>query len=133
MYRDFFLSLRCQYSEGKLNLAKPLLLLAMLRLIDNGSVKNNVFSFEIIQKEYNQLQKGYNVKAPCHYPVYYMDSEEFYHLKWNKDVIKVRVPSTKFIRNNILYAYFDNALWELLQEDQIRENFTSSIINFYLK
>lgn len=133
MYRDFFLSLHCQSSNGKQNLAKPLLLLSMLRLIDNGSVKNNIFYFEDIQREYAILQKEYNVKAPCQYPVYYMESEEFYHIKWLAEAIKVNVPSAKFIRDNVQNVYLDNALWDLLQEDQIRKDFTSSVVNFYLK
>lgn len=133
MYRDSFLSLHCQVNGGNQNKAKPILLLAILQLIDDRIANNNMFYFDDVLKKYCVLQKQYNIKAPCHYPTYYLDTEDFYHLKWKKTELKVKVPSCKFIRENIEYIYLDNALWDLLQKDQIRDSYSSSIVNYYLK
>lgn len=58
-----------------------------------------------------------------------MSAEPFYHIKWKKQ--QDRLPhdsSSKFIRENVEYAYFDNALWDLLQDKETRDYFRESII-----
>ncbi len=37
----------------------------------------------------------------------------------------------KAIRDNVEYAYLDNALWDLLQEKDIRELVKSEIMRFF--
>ena len=46
--------------------------------------------------------------------------------------IKTHTPSAKLIRENIEYAFLDNALYDLLQERQMREYFQTLIINNFL-
>lgn len=41
------------------------------------------------------------------------------------------VSSNKFIRDNVEYAYLDNALWDLLQDKDIRELMKSEIVRFF--
>ena len=45
----------------------------------------------------------------------------------------LRTPSAKLIRENVKYAYLDNALWDLLQEQEMRDYFRKIIIEHYLK
>ena len=63
----------------------------------------------------------------------FLENEAFFHLKWLKTRIKTHTPSAKFIRENVEYAYFDNALWDILQDCQMREYFKSIIISNFLK
>ncbi len=131
-YKDAFKSLHCSVCNGKVNIAKPLLLLAMLDLIDY-STRDNRIDISSIAEKYTELQKQYESTTPCQYPLYFMENEEFFHLKWRDTRIKTHTPSAKLIRENVEYAYFDNALWDLLQDKQMRECFKTIIISNFLK
>ena len=39
---------------------------------------------------------------------------------------------TKFVRENIEYAYLDNALWDLLQEPQIQQQLRETLVTHFL-
>ena len=66
------------------------------------------------------------------YPYYFMNSESFWHLKWKENYIKTKAPSAKFIRDNIEYAYLDNALWDLLQEPEVRQQLREALVSHFL-
>lgn len=131
-YKDAFKSLHCSVCNGKVNIAKPLLLLAMLDLMDY-STQNNRIDISNIIKKYTELQKQYESTTPYQYPIYFLENEEFFHLKWRNTRIKTHTPSAKLIRENVEYAYFDNALWDLLQDKQMRECFKTVITSNFLK
>lgn len=131
-YKDAFRSLHCSVCNGKVNIAKPLLLLAMLDLMDYSMRDNRIDISNIIEK-YTELQKQYESTTPYQYPLYFLENEEFFHLKWRNTRIKTHTPSAKLIRENVEYAYFDNALWDLLQDKQMRECFKTVITSNFLK
>lgn len=131
-YKDAFKSLHCSVCNGKVNIAKPLLLLAMLDLMDYSTQDNRIDISNIIKK-YTELQKLYESTTPYQYPIYFLENEEFFHLKWRNTRIKTHTPSAKLIRENVEYAYFDNALWDLLQDKQMRECFKTVITSNFLK
>ena len=131
-YKDAFKSLHCSMCNGKVNIAKPLLLLAMLDLMDYSTQENRIDISNIIKK-YTELQKQYESTTPYQYPIYFLENEEFFHLKWRNTRIKTHTPSAKLIRENVEYAYFDNALWDLLQDKQMRECFKTVITSNFLK
>ena len=131
-YKDAFKSLHCSVCNGKVNIAKPLLLLAMLDLMDYSTQDNRIDISNIIKK-YTELQKQYESTTPYQYPIYFLENEEFFHLKWRNTRIKTHTPSAKLIRENVEYAYFDNALWDLLQDKQMRECVKTVITSNFLK
>lgn len=131
-YKDAFSSLHCSICKGKVNVAKPLLLLSIMELIGD-SVQSNRFEIQSIKEKYEELQKQYAATTPYQYPLYFLENEDFFHLKWKKTRIKTHTPSAKLIRENIEYAFLDNALWDLLQEQQMREDFHTLVINNFLK
>ena len=131
-YKDAFKSLHCSVCNGEVNIAKPLLLLAMLDLMDYSTQDNRIDISNIIKK-YTELQKQYESTTPYQYPIYLLENEEFFHLKWRNTRIKTHTPSAKLIRENVEYAYFDNALWDLLQDKQMRECFKTVITSNFLK
>jgi putative restriction endonuclease len=71
--------------------------------------------------------------TPFFKPFYYLQFDGFWHLKGKTDNVKTDRPSPKFLRENIDYAYLDNALWDLLQEASIREHFKLIIESHHLK
>lgn len=132
MYKDEFCSLHCQVSSGKTNVAKPLVILAMLLLVRNKKTIENKFEISDIKRIYEELQNSYGATTPFQYPLYFLENESFYHLKWNERRIKTYSPSAKIIREHVQYACFDNALWDLLQDDDINELFQTIIKDNYL-
>lgn len=131
-YKDAFNALHCSVYRGKVNIAKPLLLLSILKLIGDD-VQSNRIEIYSIKEKYEELQKQYAATTPYQYPLYFLENEVFFHLKWKETRIKTHTPSAKLIRENIEYAFLDNALWDLLQEQQMREYFQTLVVNNFLK
>ena len=131
-YKDAICSLHCSVYKGKVNIAKPLLLLSILELIDDCT-QDNCIEIKRIKDKYEEIQKRYTATTPYQYPLYFLENEDFFHLKWKNKKIKTHTPSAKLIRENIEYAYLDNALWDLLQDYETRELFRTLLINNYLK
>lgn len=131
-YKTLLLSMKQKITNGKSNAAKPMLILAIIALIEKGEIIGNKIEFnESLDKEYQKLINFYNeANTSYQYPYYYLRNEGFYHIK---GLTNKKTPSVKFIKENIDYAYLDDALWELLQDASIREEFRNGIINHYLK
>lgn len=132
LYNDAFASIHCQIYKGKLNITKPLVIMAMLELIEQGDAVMNKFNIADIKESYERLQKNYSATTPYQYPIYFLENESFYHLKWKNSKVKTHTPSAKLIRENVEYAYFDNALWDLVQDQEMRNHFRTIIENCYL-
>ena len=133
LYNDAFASIHCQIIRGKLNIAKPLIIMSMFELIEQEHVFLNKFYIADIKESYERLQKKYSSTTPYQCPLYFLENESFYHLKWKNGRIKTHTPSAKLIRENVEYAYFDNALWDLVQKQEMRNHFRTIIENYYLK
>ena len=101
-------------------------------LIKQGYAVMNKFYIADIKESYERLQKRYSATTPYQYPLYFLENESFYHLKWKNSKIKTHTPSAKLIRENVEYAYFDNALWDLVQDQEMRNHFSKIIENYYL-
>lgn len=133
LYTDAICSLHCQICREKPNIAKPLMILAMINLIEKGNVSNGLFDIESMKNEYVKLQSYYSATTPYQYPLYFLENESFYHLKWTENRVITHTPSAKLIRENVKYAYLDNALWDLLQEQEMRDFFRKIIVEHYLQ
>lgn len=120
-------------AHGQINIAKPIMMLAIIQCIENGSIKaNRILYSESLIATYNELFrhycKGYITSSV--YPFYYLGSEDFYFIKGQK---AQTTPSAKFIRENIEYACLDDDLWELLKDPEIKSELTNAIIQHFIK
>lgn len=133
LYRIAFLSVKQKSTNGVTNAAKPALVIAVIDAIAAGEVKNNQIRFQDIEARYiSTLEKWQPEKTPLKYPFYHMESDGFWHLKWIGEQSTKRIsPSAKFIRENIEYAYFDNALWDLLQDEEARNGYIEAITKYF--
>jgi len=63
-----------------------------------------------------------------HKPFNYLQSDGFWHIQ-----MKTTIPlqSAKAIRDNVEYAFLDNALWDILQDRETRELLKNEIIRFF--
>ena len=54
LYNDAFASIHCQIYKGKHNIAKPLVIMAMLELIEQGYAVMNKFYIADIKESYER-------------------------------------------------------------------------------
>lgn len=132
-YKNLVLSMTLYRRHGKDNIAKPILLLAIIDGISNGYLIGNHITFtdELVAK-YNSLFHSFSSDpiTPCIYPFYYLNNDNFYYIK---GPTTRKTPSAKFLRENVEYAALDDELWDLLQDADTREEFKQSIIAHFLK
>lgn len=139
-FKNCVLSMHRGLAFGVPSNAKPLFLLALIKGIDEGVLLGNKFvygdSIEFIYRELCAYYEPNKKAAPFYKPFFHSASESYYYIKWKDGKMpehKWHTPSPKFLRENIDYAYLDDGLWELLQDQSIRNEFRELIINYYLK
>lgn len=132
-YRIAFLSLRQKVQRDKVNLAKPLLLLSVFEAIENCSLTSNRILYNEVKPIYEEiLQKVQNEPTPVKYPFFYLKSDGFWKLEWKNNFASIpATPSDKFLRENLAYAMFDQALWDLLQDSEVRNSYRDALINYF--
>ncbi len=131
-YKNLLLSMTVAKSHGAINIAKPVLLLAIFDGIERVDIQGTrILYCEQLITRYNAIFQQYREAiTPPVYPYYYLDSEEFYYIKGAK---AKTTPSAKFLREHVEYASLDDDLWTLLQDAVIRDEFKEAIIKHYIK
>lgn len=133
---------RCGNHRGRIIIAKPLFLLAIIEAIEKGFVQNNAIYLDNkqIAKLYEDTCKKYepNYKpSPIILPFYHLSKDSFYNIKWSGKPFKIsphaHSPSGKYLRENVEFAHLDSALWDLLQDANVREEFREQIIDFFIR
>lgn len=120
--------------NGVASIAKPMYVLAIIDGIEKGVVHNNrLFSADLFPV-FSKLCKNREIdKIPFfYYPYCYLQNDGFYNFHWKGNPTRITSPSAKFIREHIDYAYLDNALWDLLQDAEIRQEYKELIEKYYL-
>ena len=120
-------------SGDRVNLAKPVLLLSVFDAIENGALTSNRIHYNAVKPFYEALlPKVQEEPTPLKYPFFHMKSDGFWNLEWKSSSLKIPVsPSDKFLRENLEYAKFDQALWDLLQDQKTRDFYRNAISNYY--
>lgn len=122
-------------------IAKPVLLLALIKGIDNGMFTVNRIDYETIAKIYEYVFKQYADMAqqsehtPPYYPFYHLSTSLFWHLSplTPHASIKTNSPSAAWLRNNVEYAYLDTNMWHMLQQKDYRRRMTEFIVENNIK
>lgn len=126
---------------GIKKIAKPVLVLSIIRGIENGKFRHNKFLFEEVEEIYNnifeqyaEIAKQYDEKTPLSYPFYYLQTDTFWHLNFlEHSETETNSPSSAWIRRNVEYAYIDTELWLLLHNDDYRYRIKNFIIETKIK
>ena len=119
--------------KGTPIIAKPVLMLTIFQMIEDGILLGNnvAFSSELCETYSNLFRKYSNERiTPVIYPYYYLNSEEFYYIKGDTSR---RTPSLSFIKEHVEYAALDDELWDLLQDPDVRNDYREEIIKKFLK
>lgn len=132
-YKIAFLSIKQKVTCGKANLAKPVLILSVFDGIESGMITRNRIQYNVVKPLYEaKLREFQNEPTPIKYPFYHIKSDGFWKLEWKADSPAVpAAPSDKFLRVNLAYAMLDNALWDILQEKEVRGFYKAAIIDYY--
>ena len=120
-------------AHGQINIAKPIMMLAVIQCIEDGSIiANRILYSESLITTYNELFSQYSKGdiTSSVYPFYYLGSEDFYFIKGKK---AQTTPSAKFLRENVEYACLDDGFWELLQNPETRNELKKAIIQNFIK
>lgn len=131
-YKTELLSIKQKVTAGKSNIAKPVMLLTILKLIEDGHIIGNKILFDALLRDtYKSIFKRYQeiITEPV-YPFYYLRNDGFYHIKGDTSR---RTPSTKYVIEQCEYAYFDDGLWDILQDNDVLNDFKLQIEQYYLK
>ena len=122
--------------------AKPLFVLALIDCIEESILKNNAITFpnKEIEAVYYNLCQSYEPKrkaSPYILPYFHLVGESYFDIKWKGEKFipnaHAHSPSAKFLRDNVEFAYLDQTLWDLLQDHNVREEFRTQIVNFFLR
>lgn len=114
-------------------IAKPVLILSIITLIEKGKTINQ-FTYEEIEPIYKGIFGKYFIQAQqqnltnLHYPYYFLKTEMFWHLVWLNAEDKTDSPSRAWLERNTKYAFIDQELWILLSHPTYRENLKTFII-----
>ncbi len=132
-YRIAFLSMKQKVTGGKANLAKPALLLSVFEAIEIDALMGNKILYSTVKPIYENLLGRIQAEpTPLRYPFFFMRSDGFWKLEWKPDTPALPTsPSDKFIRNNLVCASFDQALWDLLQDAEVRALYRDAVCNYY--
>ena len=138
-YKDIILSIKRGKSKNFVSNAKPVFLITLIDATDRCILTSNCIYFchEDLSKLYMQLAEKFSIAkvSPYNIPFYHLSSEPFYHLVWRdapKGDERFHTPSAKYLREHLLYAKFDDELWDLLQNRENREYLRNSIISHFL-
>ena len=120
--------------HGKVNIAKPVLLLAVIQLIDkHWLLDNRIILTSEIENRYKDLYHQYDRTkdaTPVYYPFYHLHSDGFWHIRWIGDEKEyMNSPSRKFLVDHIDHVSLDDDLWILLQHPDFRHRLMDFIIN----
>lgn len=143
-YEKMFANLNVNVSEGKAAPNKAILLLAIIKLLeDEELIENCIVPDKTLAKAFDEQWQYHfkNRKTPSAWTPYYrMRTEPFWHFKPNggEELISEinREPDRMTIgklRSLIKYAYIDKSLWGYMQEELSRCQLRELLINKYIK
>lgn len=120
---------------------KPILLLSIIESIEAGDIRENRIEItaELIARfrdNWNRLVKSNIFQPNFSLPFYHMKSEGFWYLHTyvGKEIIVTSSSSIKSfaqLKESVEYAYFDDALFEILLQPKAREEIYQILITKY--
>lgn len=136
LYRTMILQIRRSVIRGGIVVnAKPIFILAIIESIRKGFLCPNEFPYsEPLFKVYKETWTKFYPNIPptpiCK-PFYHLTHDGFWSIKW-KNAISVTSSSDKILRENAEYGFLDNALWDLLQDEKVRQYYEEQIELYFL-
>ena len=134
-YANQVMNIRQAKIKGEVILAKPAFLVAVANGIDEGVFAENRFILsEWLERRYSLLMKKYTAKSQfsevtgIEKPFWHLSTDGFWHLNCKVKAPEGMTPSKKWLKDNVEYAYLDDDLWVLLQNQEWRKKVSEFII-----
>ncbi len=138
-YTKRIMNIRQAKIRGEVIVAKPVLLLAIIDGISNGLFTDNKFLMtEWLESRYvmlmQQYMKGSQFDKPTDIsnPFWHLQSDGFWHLQFYEDPQGGATPSKHWLKEKVAFAYFDDELWMLLQNEVWRLKLRDYIVEHKL-
>lgn len=137
-YANKFAKLRVSRTHGSVAPHKPILLLSVIELIEQGLLPRNQIplSAELIAAFLKlwQYLGSTNHNADIGLPFFHLQSDGFWHFKPNSGFEAVlssgaKVRSVGMIRQVFEYAYLDKELFKILQQPSLRSVLTKVLLD----
>lgn len=131
------MSLRRGQNNKRRSNAKPVFLLTIMSSILEGKLTKNEIHVddEYIKEKFVRFDRILdNSFTDFHLPFFCLEGEPFYRLIWRSETVMrshKTVPSAKYLRENVLYAKFDDELWALLQDKDCCRQLMKNIRDCY--
>ncbi len=134
-YRTVLLQTKRGNGRGAHINAKPIFLVAVFDCIEKGLIRDNKILFEgELKYSYESYYRIYEQErqiTPFYKPFFHLQTDGYWHLSWENDVER-KAKSNRHLKENIRYASLDNALWDLLQDDEARNVLREAVIDYFL-
>lgn len=144
-YIEQFANLNIHVNSGQHAPHKPIMLLAVISLIESGDIwENEIHPSEKLRTIFEALWLNYVPKnskyaiAPWT-PFWHLKNEPFWHFKakevgFDIDTLAEPGQTAKIgdIRDKISYAYLDQELFDILQDKNLREILEHQLVDMYL-
>lgn len=136
-YKTLLLQTKRGKSIGKPSNAKIFFLLSLFKRIENGDLYENKIYFDnkTKAKYLAECSQYSNEKeTPLYKPFFHLTSSPYFQIRWKSTEIPCHAhsPSDKFLRDHVAYAYFDEELWNLLQDKAVRAELTEALIDHFI-
>ena len=138
-YVERIMSLRQAKIRGEVIVAKPVLMLALIDGIDLGVFTNNRFVLiEWLEEHYMKLmlqytrQSQFDKPTEINNPFWHLSTDGFWHLQLKTKEEMSATPSKAWLKENVIYACFDEDLWVLLQNAERRTRLRDFIVEHKL-
>ena len=133
-------SIRQHRIHGEIIVAKPVLMLAIIDAINNDIFINNQFVInEWLEARYEMLMTQYakdsqfDDTTEIDKPFWHLESDVFWHLNYQGERLsKSKTPSKAWLKANVSFAYLDESLWILLQNEVWRTKLRDYIVEHKL-
>lgn len=135
-YTNRIRNIRQAKRYGEMNVAKPVLLLALIDGVSNNVFTNNCFVLnDWLENQYKSLMRCYKKDisnrniTEINYPYWHLESDLFWHLHYSGMILsKLQTPSKLWLRVQVHHASFDDNLWILLQDTVMRQRLRDYIV-----
>lgn len=142
-YEKEFENLSVGVSKGRKLPHKAILLMALMKLIETGTIFDNRIELDnVIVNAFSRMwNQYYDTKVPSVWtPFYHLKGEPFWHFKANGNEEKLTdllsfegTPSIGKMRPIIKYAYLDKALFDYMENESCRDMLREILIKTYIE
>lgn len=139
-YAERIANIRQARIQGEIIVAKPVFLLAIIDEMDEDIFVDNCFVINYwLEERYDALMRHYtkgsqfNKAAGIEKPFWHLESDGFWHLNYpGERLSKERTQSKAWLKEHVHFAYFDEALWVLLENQEWRTKLRNFIVEHKL-